>query len=161
MTKSSRRALWLFPAALVLHNLEEAIWLPAWSQSAGAFHPPVEAPSFRFVLVVATLVGVFLTFMASRRGGGWLTACSGAWGVMLGNILMPHLLATLAQRRYAPGLATALLCTLPADGYLLWHAVSERQLRWRSFGIAMAVAVPLTLGGMAALLWVGDRLFPV
>jgi hypothetical protein len=29
------RLLWMFPVAVTLHNLEEAVWLPAWSQHAG------------------------------------------------------------------------------------------------------------------------------
>ena len=29
---------WLFPAAITVHNLEEAIWLPAWSRTAGRWH---------------------------------------------------------------------------------------------------------------------------
>jgi hypothetical protein len=27
-----KKLVWMFPLALTLHNLEEAIWLPAWSQ---------------------------------------------------------------------------------------------------------------------------------
>jgi hypothetical protein len=31
---------WLFALSLTIHNLEEAIWLPEWSQQAGKWHPP-------------------------------------------------------------------------------------------------------------------------
>ena len=32
---------WLFALVVTLHNLEEAIWLPDWSQTAGRWHSPV------------------------------------------------------------------------------------------------------------------------
>jgi hypothetical protein len=44
-----------FPVAFALHNLEEAIWLPAWSRTAGVFDPVVGGFEFRFAVLVLTL----------------------------------------------------------------------------------------------------------
>jgi hypothetical protein len=35
--------IWLFAAAVTLHNLEEALLLPKWSQLAGRWYRPVGA----------------------------------------------------------------------------------------------------------------------
>jgi hypothetical protein len=43
-----RMLQWLFPLVVTLHNTEEAIWLPAWSQHAGTWHVPVGPGEFRF-----------------------------------------------------------------------------------------------------------------
>jgi len=36
----------LFLLAVTLHSLEEAVWLPDWSQQAGRWHQPVEKIPF-------------------------------------------------------------------------------------------------------------------
>jgi len=74
-----------FLLGFLAHNLEEFLWLPEWSQSAGIFHPPVTRGRFS-------------------------------------SAVFPHLLATICQRRYAPGLATVLI-TLPLAALFLGRAV--------------------------------------
>ncbi len=54
---------WLFCGAVTLHNLEEAIFLPAWSQSAGPWHRPFNAFEFRFAVLVLTLIAYLLAFL--------------------------------------------------------------------------------------------------
>ena len=66
--------------------------------------------------------------MALRRGGGWLDAFYAASAMMLLNVVFPHLLATLALGRYAPGLGTALVGILPVTSTLLWRAFREGTL---------------------------------
>ncbi|WP_164013873.1 HXXEE domain-containing protein [Pyxidicoccus trucidator] len=163
MTSSGPRrrspVLWLFPIAFALHNLEEAIWLPGWSRYAGRFHPPVGAVELRFALAVLTVGGFLLTAMALRRGGRWFLALTGLWGVMLLNVLFPHLLATVALGRYAPGLATALLLILPVNAYLLRRAFQERALTPGRFARACAVVALVIVGAIPLLFWLGRFLF--
>lgn len=149
--------LWLFPVAFALHNLEEALWLPGWSQHAGRFHPPVGAGEFRFALAVLTVGGFLLTGLAPRRGGRWFLALTGLWGVMLLNIVFPHLLATVALGRYAPGLATALLLILPVNTYLLRRAFQEQGLTPGRFARACAVMGLVLVGSIPLLFWLGRR----
>ena len=44
---------------------------------------------------------------------------------MLLNVFVPHVLATLALRQYAPGTATALLFNLPVCGALLYVGIKD------------------------------------
>lgn len=46
----------LFCIAITLHNIEEAIWLPEWSQQASMFHKPVTPGEFRFAVTVITML---------------------------------------------------------------------------------------------------------
>jgi hypothetical protein len=154
------RALWLFPVALTLHNLEEALWLPGWSANAGGFHPPVGAAEFRFAVAVLTVAAWWLTWMALRRGGRWLQAFFAASAAMLLNVFFPHLLATLVLGRYAPGLGTALLCILPVTATLLRRAFREQVLNWARLGRALLTVVPIVLVGIAFFFWLGRKLFP-
>ena len=54
---------WLFPIAFTIHNIEEALWLPAFSKSAGKFHKPVNSFEFAFALIILTLLSIIITFL--------------------------------------------------------------------------------------------------
>ena len=53
----------LFLLGFSLHNLEEALWLPAWSKKAKRFHKEVAVNEFRFALILITSLGYVLTFL--------------------------------------------------------------------------------------------------
>lgn len=149
---------WLFALAVTLHNAEEAIWLPRWSASAGRFHVPVSARQFRFAVLVLTIAAwtVVAWSAAGSRIADYLV--SGYALAMLVNVVFPHLAATVALRRYAPGTATAVLLNLPVTGLLLKSAFGEGRVDpdrflWAGPLVAIAVAgsipVLFRVGGAA------------
>jgi hypothetical protein len=150
------RALWLFPLAMLLHNTEEAIWLPAWSART-IFHPVVGALEFRFALIVITVLAFVITALAQLRGGIWPLVTLGYAGAMLLNVLFPHVLASVFERGYTPGVVTALLCNLPVDAYLLRRALRQRLATPRALALAVAV-VAATLVVAIPLLFAAGRL---
>ena len=134
---------WLLPIALTIHNLEEAIWRPAWSRTAGVWHPAVGAGEFRFAIVVLT-AGVYGITYASVTGGKesvGVYLLAGTASVLLGNVVVPHVAATLLLRRYAPGVVTAVALNLPLTLYLLRRAFREEYISRKRFGIAAGAAV--------------------
>lgn len=151
---------WLFPVAITLHNLEEAIWLPAWSKHAGKWHRPVSPSAFRFAVAVLTVLAFIVTVWSAKAGPGsvgtyLLTGC--ALAVLL-NVLVPHLLATVALRRYMPGLGTAIALNLPVTVMLLRRAFAEgyvRFPRFTYFGVLVCVAL---VASIPALFKVGEKL---
>jgi uncharacterized protein with HXXEE motif len=56
---------WLFVLAVGLHNLEEALWLPAWSERAGRWCNPVGAREFRFAVVILTAAAAVAALAAN------------------------------------------------------------------------------------------------
>jgi len=50
------QSVWLFAAAVTLHNLEEVVWLPRWSHTAGKWHYPVGSFEFRFAVISLTML---------------------------------------------------------------------------------------------------------
>ena len=62
---------WLFPAAITVHNLEEAIWLPGWSRTAGEWHAGVGAFEFRFAVAVLTALAWVVTGLSLHGGPGF------------------------------------------------------------------------------------------
>ena len=137
---------WMFPVAIALHNLEEAIWLPAWSKIAGKWHRPVSSSAFRFAVAVLTALAVVVTVWAVLAGpqsvGAYLLA--GYALAMLLNVVMPNVLATIVLRRYMPGLSTALALNLPVTILLLRSSFAQGYVSFPTFayyGVAVCVAL--------------------
>jgi len=118
--------LWiLFPLAITLHNLEEAIWLPGWSQHARRFHSPVQTGEFRFAVTVITLLAYLSTFLALKfpETSIWNHFFHGFLGAMIVNTFVPHLASTIFLRRYSPGLASGLLLLTPISSIILNQSI--------------------------------------
>jgi hypothetical protein len=150
---------WAFALATAVHNLEEAIWLPGWSQSAGRWHVPVGAREFRFAVTVLTALAAFAALLATVQGKQSLGAyiVSGYALAMLFNVAIPHVLATLALRQYMPGTTTALLLNLPATSLLLSAAFAEGFIDCDRFLIAGPAVVVGIVALIPALFWIGRR----
>lgn len=156
--KSHDRLLWAFPIALTLHNLEEAFTLPAWSQHAGALHPPVGEAEFWFALTVVTALGYAITWGSIYKGGRWTYAAMSGSVLMLLNVLFPHLLGTLLSGHYTPGVLTAVALNLPVNVWLLRRQLSRQAISWRSLSVWSVAAGGLVLAVLPALFWMGRQL---
>ena len=146
---------WLFPLAVTLHNLEEAIWLPAWSDKAGKWRHPVAPFAFRFAVAVLTALAFIVTIWSTIAGPesvGTYLLTGYALGMLL-NVLLPHLMATMALRNYMPGLATAVLLNLPVTILLLHSAFREGFVSFPSFAY-YGILVCLGLVGVIPVLFV-------
>ena len=150
---------WLFVAAVTLHNIEEAVWLPAWTKGAGVWHRAVGAREFRLAVVVLTALAVFAAWLAGRQGklgpGAYLL-CGYALAMLL-NVLVPHLLATFVTRRYVPGTATAVLLNLPVSAALLYRALEEGYVARDRFMMVGPLVVAGIVASIPILFWIGRR----
>lgn len=153
------RVMWLFPVATLLHNLEEAIWLPAWSQHGSHLHPPVEAFAFRFAIMTLSLLAFVITYLASRGGRRSLELYAAYSAAMLGNVVVPHVIQSVMERAYTPGIATALAINLPLNAYLLWRLViRDQQVSPKRLAITFLYFVPPLVVSIPILTWLGARL---
>ncbi len=119
--------IWLFPVVVTLHNLEEAILLPAWSQTAGPRHRPTTPFEFRFAVAVLTIAAYIVAYMCYVGGkGSWgAYLLSGYALAMFLNVFAPHLVATIVMRRYTPGVVTACLLNQPVMGLILYYSIAH------------------------------------
>ena len=154
------QSAWLFAAAITLHNLEEAIWLPDWSRNAGRWHHAVGRDEFRFAVLVLTLLAVLSVVLAIRQGKASLGAylVSGYALAMLLNVLVPHVVASLVMRRYMPGTATAVLLNLPVTLCVLIQGFREGYIDSHRFAIVGPAVVVSIIGLIPLLFWAGRRL---
>ncbi len=56
---------WLFVFGVLIHNAEEAIWLPRWSHNAGRWHPRVYGLEFVFAVAVLSIALIVCAAAAS------------------------------------------------------------------------------------------------
>jgi len=141
---------WLFAFAVTVHMIEEVVWLPAWSQSAGKWHEPVERRAFAFATAVMLLFLYLVTFLAGAAPPEKLSIylLCGLALVMIVNLAIPHLGATITQRRYAPGLATSLLLVVPLSAAVLRQAFASDLVSMPRYLLA---ALGMLLG--TAVIW--------
>jgi len=129
---------WIFVLGVLIHNAEEARLLPAWSGTAGRWHPRVSA----------TEPGSTAAYIMA----GYVLA-------MMINALMPHLLATLFARRYMPGTATGLLLNLPLGAAYTYKALSTGNIEWSVFAWSGPLTAAVLLLLVPILIFVGRTMF--
>jgi hypothetical protein len=132
---------WAFPVAFALHNIEEAIWMPRFSRSAGRYQAPVGAFEFIFAVTILTLLAIVITVFLFRGGkesiSSYLFFAFNA-GMLL-NVLFPHAVATVALRKYCPGLLTGVLVLAPTTLSLLVYGFSNGYVHSPTFWL---IAIP-------------------
>jgi hypothetical protein len=77
---------------------------------------------------------------------------------MLINVLVPHLLATIAMRRYTPGLVTAIVMNLPVTVMLLRGAFAEGYVRFPRFAYIGPLDSVALVSSIPVLFTVGEKL---
>jgi hypothetical protein len=125
--------IWSVPVSIALHNAEEAIWLPAWSQErSGRMHRPVNPWSFRFAVSVLTMIAFLVAVWAhigAKGSLGYNLLAIYALGQAL-NVFIPHVIASVATRTYAPGLLTGLLFVLPSATHFCLFRFRRADWKW-------------------------------
>ena len=150
-------ALWFFPIALTLHNIEEAIWLPEFSGRAGIYFRPVGRLEFCFAMIPVTLLGWCLTWALwhfGRQSLGCYLFFSFAL-MMAINVIFPHAVATIALRKYCPGLITGAVCVLPTSLYLLIFGYVNGYYTASKLCVVMPIFAAVILGCIILLFRIG------
>lgn len=135
-----------FPIAILLHNIEEALWLPKWSQHAKAFHKPVEKNEFHFALIVITGLALLSTYLLVLLPQSQVIRYFyfGFVGSMIVNAVAPHMIATVVLKKYSPGLFTGLTLNIPINTSILITAVER--------GMISSIELVLSVVGVGVIL---------
>ena len=156
------RALWLIPAALALHNLEEAVTFPRYLPLVRERVPDLARPlaarldpaSLRAALLWVTLLALLAAAWAvarpESRPARWCALAVQA--VVALNVVSHAVAAFVVMRGYTPGLATALSVNAPVSVYLLRRAWGERWISRSSWWLLLPTAVLLHGPGLIGLL---------
>lgn len=151
---------WLFPIVFTIHNIEEALWLPDFSKKAGKYHKPVDTFEFVFAVVVLTLIALIITvsfYAAGKQSISSYLFFAFNFGMFI-NVFFPHLVATIALKKYCPGLLTGLLLLAPTTAYLLWYGYQNRYFEFPTFWLITIPFAGLVVGSIPIWFRVGRQL---
>jgi hypothetical protein len=153
------RLVWGVPAAVLVHNVEEALTMARYAPSvlalvAGPTRWLIPILDYMYVvLAVVTAIPIALALLARGRA-------SSSWGtyglllvaaVVLVNVVW-HLVAAATLGGYAPGLLTAVAVNLPVMVAALRWARREGWLSKGALGLYLAVGFMLHGAGLLAVL---------
>lgn len=144
---SGKTCALLFVAAITLHNIEEALFLPSWANPVGL---DISSSEFTFAVVVLTIFAYVSAYLAARDGGKgrWAYFFTGYALAMFLNVFFPHLLTSILVQEYAPGTGTALLLVLPTSSMVLYTSIKDGVVDRAKFYVAGPTVV---LGMMASV----------
>lgn len=152
------RLIWGVPAAVMIHNVEEALTMARYAPSVlalvpDAVHPLMPSLDYMYVaLIVATAIPIGLALLARRpAGSSWATyGLLLVAAVVLVNVVW-HLAVATALGGYAPGVVTAVAVNLPVMTAVLRWARGEGWLSTGALWVYVAVGVMLHGAGLLAL----------
>ena len=149
-----------FCCAITLHNIEEAIWLPKWSQQASKFQKPVTSREFLFAVSIITLLAYLSAFLYLKfpdfQVGKWIFI--GFLSSMALNAIFPHLLVTILMKAYAPGLMTGMLLNVPINCLILYELSQRGVLSWQELLLSTIVVAPCLIAIIPLLFFIGRKL---
>lgn len=135
--------LWLVPIFFMLHNIEEAPFMEAWTKRLPLrTHPQVSTRQFVIAVTFLTLGGFLATYFGVeylQNSTGYLIVL-GIQAVLFFNAFIPHIGSTIRFRMYSPGVVTATLINIPFSLYLFQPALAEHIVAWKQIWILLAIA---------------------
>lgn len=153
-------SIWLFTVGVAAHNCEEAFLVRKLAAGNAPLPSGIRPGSFAFATQAMTLLLVMFAIGAISVGKNsiWAYLFTGYAFTMLGNILFPHVLATVALRRYAPGTATAIIFNLPLGLLFLHQAHREKFVAWNVVAWSAPLITVALIVLLPILLALGDKL---
>lgn len=149
-----------FCLAITLHNLEEALWLPKWSQLDSSFQKTVTPNEFHFAVLIITALAYLVAFLYLNfsESNIFKWAYVGFLGSMIFNAIFPHLIANLLTKTYAPGLTTALLLNIPINTVILFKLHDLRLVSLKEIVLSTVVIGVILLAMIPLLFMLGGNL---
>ena len=153
-----KQILWYIPLVLTLHNIEEALTMPRWvaehsreimSRLLAFIEVQFTSRQLFASLAISTIIPFILTILCANgeRRSRKLVLLFLLQMIILLNVFVPHIVATLVMERYNPGAITAVFCNLPFSVYLFRKGQREYFLSWHDlfllFLTAALVYIPL------------------
>lgn len=143
---SYKKIAWLPAFTETIHNIEEAVWLPAWSDSAGLWNWHVTAFQFRLAVVAVTLLIYMIIYYYTRKGNKFsIHLFCGTLAIILVNVFVPHMSASVLTASCSPGVLSGIILNVPVIFYLLRRGLREQLFTYSILARGTAVTALVML----------------
>ncbi|MCI1857751.1 MAG: HXXEE domain-containing protein [Sporolactobacillus sp.] len=157
----SAQTMILFLLAFIIHNAEESIWLvrAAGRPAKIRLHAAPTQDQFLLAVLFITSLAILVAALALFFPGQpiFTYAFFGYVGAMVLNVIGVHLLQTLIDRRYSPGLMTGLLALLPVGSLLIEKGLRVHLITVAGLLAATVVMAALLLAAIVLMFRVADK----
>lgn len=152
--------VYIFPIAITLHNIEEALWLPEWSQHVAKYHKPVKRNEFHFAVLCVTILAYLISFSYVFNSHIEIIkyAFWGFVGAMVINAIFPHLIATIVMRKYAPGVLTGMFINIPCFSLMIIYAIKNDLISVRELIISTVIVGGVLISILPVLFAIGRKI---
>ncbi|WP_432405716.1 HXXEE domain-containing protein [Wukongibacter sp. M2B1] len=152
--------VYIFPIAITLHNIEEALWLPEWSQHAAKYHKPVKRNEFHFAVLCVTILAYLISFSYAFNSHIEIIkyAFWGFVGAMVINAIFPHLIATIVMRKYALGVLTGMFINIPCFSLMITYAIKNDLISVRELIISTVIVGGVLISILPVLFAIGRKI---
>ena len=161
MTISKRTLIWLVPACITIHNLEEALFMPAFLQARNSsmpgflqrLLPPITYRQLLISLIIVTTIPYLIAWLAilKREGERGIQVLLGLQIVMLFNVFA-HAWMAVVMRGYAPGVVTAFAINLPFSYYFMRRALREGWVSRRALALLIPIGLLIHVVGLPGII---------
>lgn len=129
---SYKKIAWIPAVTETIHNIEEAVFLPAWSAGAGLWSGHLTAFQFRSAVAAVTLLIYVIIYYYMRNGNNFSTHLyCGTLVVILVNVFVPHLAVSVLISSCSPGVLSGIILNVPVTLYLLRRGLRENLFTYR------------------------------
>ncbi|MGE1115211.1 MULTISPECIES: HXXEE domain-containing protein [Priestia] len=133
----------LFLFAISLHNIEEAIWLSRKSLKINKIriHSAISQDVFLFGLLLVTSLAYLVTILYIFHPSNFILkyAYFGFLNAMIINIIFPHLISTIIERCYSPGLLTGIIVLIPTNTSIIHLGFASNTINLVNFLLATVI----------------------
>ena len=108
----------LFCLSITVHNIEEALFLPAWTIN----NSPITISNMTFLItvIIVTIIGYTSAIFYTLKSGDTIKYIFiGYVGAMWINAFLPHILFSLLSLSYMPGTISAVLILIPIHTFII------------------------------------------
>ncbi|MEN6461098.1 MAG: HXXEE domain-containing protein [Syntrophomonas sp.] len=161
-----RKALWVAPLLLVIHNFEEYLTMPTfiaghWRDLPGFISNITSWSSHQFsiALIIVTLMAFLFTYFGSiskANGTGMFIAIT-TQVVLLINAVQ-HIAASIWFRTYTPGVLTSIILYLPLLSYLILQSLKEGYISKKQLIYSIILGTTMLLPIILLIKWVASFL---
>lgn len=139
--------------------MEEALWMPKWSNTNKKYSRVSSTKEFYFALIFITILAYITTFLYGlyQFNGVIKYIFYGFVGAMLLNAIIPHIFLTILTKNYCPGVLTGGFLNLPCFSILIVYSIKINAIELQEVIVSTGIISIVLLAILPILFRIGRK----